>query len=263
MVTSLLIYHKYLEIRASSLEYLGTDIKLTQLSKFYLLNHCVDESDYFLISRLKSFEARTIWTQMGVTFKQVLSCVFLFMINAPQSPAPLPKLRLTWVWMLKFSQLYGIPLGTEALRCFCGVDVEYYCFDMDPSTEPTRSPISTNQTREMLLFLAQFFGSHAGITNNGSAHTDSVWFCCFWFNRPTVKWLYGCLQCNQLITISSSNLRIKLRHHWQNLGCVLFSFSSSFTLLSFFLCIALSLGSNTLISSKKTRKLSVHALIVV
>ena len=84
---------------------------------------------------------------------------------------------------------------------------------MDPSTEPTRSPISTNQRREMLLFLARIFGSHAGITNNGSAHTDSVRFCRFWFNRPTAKWLYGCLKGNQLRTISSSNLRIKLRHH--------------------------------------------------
>ena len=111
---------------------------------------------------------------------------------------------------------------------------------MDPSTEPTRSPISTNQRREMLLFLARIFGSHAGITNNGSAHTDSVRFCRFWFSRPRVKWLYGCLQGNRLRTISNSNLRIKLRHHWQNLGFVLSSFSPSVTLLSFFVCIALS-----------------------
>ena len=75
---------------------------------------------------------------------------------------------------------------------------------IDPSTEPTRSPISTNQRREMLLFLARIFGSHAGITNNGSAHTDSVRFCRFWFNRPTAKWLYGFLQGNRLRTISSS-----------------------------------------------------------
>ena len=76
---------------------------------------------------------------------------------------------------------------------------------IDPSTGPTQSPISTNQRREMLLFLAQIFGSHAGITNNGSAHTDSA-VLSFWFNRPTVKWLYGCLQGNRLRTISSSNL---------------------------------------------------------
>ena len=112
---------------------------------------------------------------------------------------------------------------------------------MDPSTEPTRSPISTNQRREMLLFLARIFGSHAGITNNGSAHTDSVRFCRFWFSRPRVKWLYGCLQGNRLRTISNSNLRIKLRHHWQNLGFVLSSFSPSVTLLSFFLSYFLSL----------------------
>ena len=47
---------------------------------------------------------------------------------------------------------------------------------MDPSTGPTRSPISTNLGREMLLFLARVFVSHAGITNNGSAHTDSLSF---------------------------------------------------------------------------------------
>ena len=82
---------------------------------------------------------------------------------------------------------------------------------MDPSTCPTRSLISTNQRREMLLFLSRiFFVSHAGITNNGLAHTDSVRFCRFWFNRPTAKWLYGCLQGNRLRTISSSNL---YRHH--------------------------------------------------
>ena len=112
--------------------------------------------------------------------------------------------------------------------------------NIDPSTEPTRSPISTNQRREMLLFLARIFGSRAGITNNGSAHTDSVQFCRFWFNRPTAKWLYGCLHGNRLRTISSSNLRIKLRHHWQNLGFVLSSFSSSVTLLSFFLSFSVS-----------------------
>ena len=89
-------------------------------------------------------------------------------------------------------------------------------------------------------FLAQIFGSHAGITNNGSAHTASVQFCRFGFNRPRVKWLYGCLQGNQLRTISHSNLRIKLRHHWQNLGFILSSFSSSVTLLSFFLSFFLS-----------------------
>ena len=68
---------------------------------------------------------------------------------------------------------------------------------MDPSTCPMRSPMSINQRREMLLFLAQIFVSHAGITNNGLAHTDSVLFCHFWFNRPnTAKWLYGRLQGN-------------------------------------------------------------------
>ena len=110
-------------------------------------------------------------------------------------------------------------------------------FPMELSTDPRWSPISTNRRREMLLFLARILVSHAGIPNNGSAHTDSLRFCRFWFNRPipnTAKWLYGCLQGNRLRTISSSNL---YRHHWQNLGFVLSSFSSSVILLSFFLCL--------------------------
>ena len=64
---------------------------------------------------------------------------------------------------------------------------------MDPSTRPaTRSPISTNERREMLLFLARSFVPHAGITNNGSAHTDSVRFCRFGFSLAnTAKWFKG------------------------------------------------------------------------
>ena len=59
-----------------------------------------------------------------------------------------------------------------------------------------------NQRREKLLFLVRIFVPHAGITNNGSAHTGSVRFCRFWFNSPnTSKWLYGCLQGNRLRTI--------------------------------------------------------------
>ena len=38
----------------------------------------------------------------AVTFKQLLNCVFLFTIYAPQSPATLPKLRLTRVRMREF-----------------------------------------------------------------------------------------------------------------------------------------------------------------
>ena len=63
-----------------------------------------------------------------------------------------------------------------------------------------------SETRNVAIFSADFFVSHAGITNNGSAHTDSVRFCRFGFNRPTAKWLYGCLQGNRLRTLSSSNL---------------------------------------------------------
>ena len=105
-----------------------------------------------------------------------------------------------------------------------------------------RSPISTNQRREMLQFLARIFVSHAGITNNGSAHTDSERFCRFWFNRPnTAKWLYGCLQGNRLRTISSSNLSDTTDKIWDLFFLFLLlslSFLSFF--LSSFLCIALS-----------------------
>ena len=60
----------------------------------------------------------------------------------------------------------------------------------DPSTGPMRSPFSTNQTQNVAVFSTYFFVSHTGITNNSSAHTDSVRFYCFWFNRPnTAKWL--------------------------------------------------------------------------
>ena len=38
----------------------------------------------------------------AVTFKQLLNCVFLFTIYAPQSPDTLPKLRLTRVRMREF-----------------------------------------------------------------------------------------------------------------------------------------------------------------
>ena len=106
-----------------------------------------------------------------------------------------------------------------------------------PIHRPTWSPISTNQRREMLLFLARIFVPHAGITNNGSAHTNPVRFCRFWFSHPnTAKWLYGCLQDNRLRAISSSNLYGWSSDTRQNLGFVLSSFSSSsVTLLSFFL----------------------------
>ena len=38
------------------------------------------------------------------------------MINAPQSPTPLPKLRLMRMCIHKFSQPKGISLGTETLK---------------------------------------------------------------------------------------------------------------------------------------------------
>ena len=39
---------------------LDADIEFTSLSAFYLLNHCVDENEFCLISRVKRFQARTI-----------------------------------------------------------------------------------------------------------------------------------------------------------------------------------------------------------
>ena len=51
----------------------------------------------------------------AITLKQLQNWVFLFTVYAPQSPAPLPKLRLTWVHIREFSQPEGMPSGTEAL----------------------------------------------------------------------------------------------------------------------------------------------------
>ena len=64
MVTLLLVYHKHLEIRPSlKCMTLGTDKKNhSHLSSCYII---VDKSEFCLISRLESFEAKTIWIQMG------------------------------------------------------------------------------------------------------------------------------------------------------------------------------------------------------
>ena len=48
----------------------------------------------------------------AVTFKQLLNFIILFTIYAPQSPAPLPKLRLTGMCMRKFSQPEGIYISS-------------------------------------------------------------------------------------------------------------------------------------------------------
>ena len=63
---SLLVYHKYLEIRPS-LEYNTGHIHKIHSHAFYMLNHCIDESEFCLVSRLKSFEARTVSIPMGVS----------------------------------------------------------------------------------------------------------------------------------------------------------------------------------------------------
>ena len=70
--------------------------------------------------------------------------------------------------------------GSVKIKAVSPRGVALWMGQCDPSSGPTRSPISTNQRREMLLFLARIFGSQAGITNNGSAHTDSMRFCRFW-----------------------------------------------------------------------------------
>ena len=113
---------------------------------------------------------------------------------------------------------------------------------MDPSTGPTQSPISTSQRHEMLLFLTQIFVSHAGITNNGLAHTDSVRFCHFWFNRLQQN---GCMGAYRVINLEQFPVWIskdKALTPLTKFGICSFFFSSfvtllSFFLLSFFLCI--------------------------
>ena len=62
---------------------LGTD-KNNTLSPFYMLNHWFDESEFCLISRLKSFEARTIWLQMGRAYL-VTRTVLCFQCHTHQS----------------------------------------------------------------------------------------------------------------------------------------------------------------------------------
>ena len=85
---------------------------------------------------------------------------------------------------------------------------------MDHPHAPRGRDLNQSETRNVSIFSANFFlVSHAG---NGSAHTDSVRFCHFGFNRPnTAEWW-------KLPNFVSGV-------HWQNLGFVL-SFSSSATL---------------------------------
>ena len=73
-----------------------------------------------------------------------------------------------------FSCKYGTFGQMSGLSTYFPFSLAFYFAIMDPCTGPTRWLISTNQRREMLLFLARIFVSHAGITNNGSAHTDSA-----------------------------------------------------------------------------------------
>ena len=77
---------------------------------------------------------------------------------------------------------------------------------MDPSTGPTRSPISTNQRREMLLYLAQIFVSHPGITNNGSAHTTQWGFVVFGSIALTQQ--IGCMGAYRVIDLEQFPVRI-------------------------------------------------------
>ena len=102
---------------------------------------------------------------------------------------------------------------------------------MDPSTGPTRSPISTNLGREMLLFLARVFVSHAGITNNGSAHTDSLSFL---VQSPQQN---GCMGAYTVIDLEQFPVRISTdkADTTNKIWDLFFLFvSSSVTLIFFF-----------------------------
>ena len=109
---------------------LGTDIKFTfsfLSAKSVLMKYIFALFQDSKASKRGQFEYKwaSSFTHLGhfdiprqaITLKQLLNCVFLFTIYVPrQSPAPLPKLRLTRVRMHEFSQSEGIPSGTEALR---------------------------------------------------------------------------------------------------------------------------------------------------
>ena len=79
-VTSLLVYHKYLEIRPS-LEYdrhkIHSQLSICRIIALMTVN-------IFLISRLKSFEARTIWVQMGEAYL-VMWAVLCFQFHTHRS----------------------------------------------------------------------------------------------------------------------------------------------------------------------------------
>ena len=84
---------------------------------FCQLNHCV-EDDLNSNGRGLSCDVGSAVLSVSHTLVtssfQLLNCVFLFRIYAPQSPAPLPKLGLTRVCMCKFSHPKGIHSETEA-----------------------------------------------------------------------------------------------------------------------------------------------------
>ena len=114
---------------------------------------------------------------------------------------------------------------------------------MDPSTGPTRSPISTNQRREMLLFLARIFGSHAGITKP-ARHTLTQ--CGFvGFGSIVLTQQNGCMGAYRVIDLEQFPVRIstdKAPTPLTKFGICsffFFFFCHSPFFLSFFVCIAL------------------------
>ena len=139
-VTSLLVYHKYLQIRPG-LEYdTWYRHKINLVSAFHLLNHCVDESEFCLITVMiqklwnednMNTHGRSLSTDVtvscfrfhtlrslniprpAVTFERLLSVHDL--CPSVKAPPLLPKLRLTRVRMRKCSQPEGIPSGAEDL----------------------------------------------------------------------------------------------------------------------------------------------------
>ena len=92
----------------------------------------------------------------------------VFMIYAPQSPTPLPILRLMRVHMNKFSQPEGIPAGTEPLRQL-DLDLEVHC-KCNMLTGPSLGDIcgALRLWDSKLYFSGAFFtcASHKAITLN-------------------------------------------------------------------------------------------------
>ena len=128
---------------------------------------------------------------------------------------------------------------------------------IDPATRPTRSPISTNQRRKMLLFLVRIFIlfllSHtlvAGTTNNGSAHRLLTQSGFVVFGSIATTQQSGCMGAYRIIDLEQFPVRIsnnKAPTPLTTSGILFFTvflfrpfFFFFFHCFSFFLCIAFS-----------------------